>query len=716
MGREWYWGGSRSSSKRAREGGDQRDTTTPSGCMSAVFQFFDFHQFQLCIHQQQQQPSFLPEEPTVLKGVEAPRNSLESEDASMGAASLSSSVTNEEENLHIPMGIQIKTSGHTRPKVVVPSNDFSSESSYSPGPKTPNLVARLMGLDLLPENYSPSSSSSNHGTQNPIRKSHSHRIRPQQPYQIGLSSRRNFSENDISGTRSLPETPRISLARRSDVEHRLSLQINKENISVSEELGCSRYSTMGRRRELKHNDENRVNSPSRYAREIVKQVKESVGRKVGLDITNTERNRELRRDEHVMAIQSKKFSKVLKKVSDELSPGKHSTTPSCSPRLKFLEPKNKPVTATLSTDQPDDDQSHLVKVLAKTKHQSLQGRQQQKSTKRCRKVTGERFGSSIKKSKQEETFVRLSVATRGSISEKKCKKTPLSNGLVNITVPTLLPVKKDPSPPATKLPQKQVPHAQSSKCSLHLSGCSSQKYEQQTTHTHLIRDNQDNNISNSSTTITVGGGAEFQYVTKILKRTGIEKDTGVSFTRWFSPSHPLDPSIFHLLENCTPTTTATSGDTLGQLSHQCNRKLIFHLIDEILVDILKPYINMKPWACVPPIHHDHGMKGSQLIEKLCTKIRSFPLANCQVLQDIDALIERDLHEEALPRYSQISSMAFEEEGEAIVLDIERDIMDTLVHETVELCGLWHSTGSAGHFRTETGVIQCGRVYTDGGGV
>ncbi|KAG8381408.1 hypothetical protein BUALT_Bualt06G0119000 [Buddleja alternifolia] len=254
---------------------------TSAGCMCAVFQLFDLHHFQLPLNQQNHPSngnSFLHEEAISPKGVEAPRNSLElDEPASIKAPS----AMKEEENLNFPVGIQIKTShgkiSSSSPRVSR-TEDFSSEcSSNSPGIKTPNLVARLMGLDLLPETTSPSLTSSKSQL-----KSHFHQ-----------KNQRNFRGNtffddDISvGARSLPETPRISSSsRKSDVEyhHRLSLQVNKD-----EEIGFRK----GRR--FRHDNENNrsigSSSPGHYARQIVKQVKESVSRRVGLsDITNRNRD------------------------------------------------------------------------------------------------------------------------------------------------------------------------------------------------------------------------------------------------------------------------------------------------------------------------------------------------------------------------------------------------------------------------------------------
>uniref|UniRef100_A0A6N2KRD8 DUF4378 domain-containing protein n=1 Tax=Salix viminalis TaxID=40686 RepID=A0A6N2KRD8_SALVM len=644
-------------------------------------------------------------------GVEAPRNSLELEEEPPLRSS-------KDEKFNIPIGIQIKTKG-------VPNDLSSSEISSSPGTKTPNLVARLMGLDLLPDHLasSPShSSSSTLGTPNLPPKSHSHNqhCRPQQPrpHHGKRSSPRSCLDHDFSGTRSLPETPRISSARRSDVEHRLSLQINKEN--VIEDLVLSRLSSL-KRIDLKFEEESR--SPGHYARQIVKQVKESVGRKFGLDITNTERNREQtrRRDQELELISQYKSKKILSKSPSSTkivdvtgnSPGNyHSvTTTSCSPRLKFLEPKNKPITTLPCKDHNNNSQKPSLLLSQNTKpstkpnlpHQVLLQRQchhqhRQRPFKKIKKVTEEKFGSPpisrldkkalqssdiIRTNKEDPFVLSTSVVTRANIPDKKCKKIPLSSDL-NVSLPTLLPVKKDPTPPATKIPQKQVSNvAQESKWSSQLSSCSSQSYKQaQATRWLDSREtnNEDRYNNGVATNIipTGDGGAsgeEYEYITRILKRTGLDKDTPVSFTRWFSPSHPLDPSSFYYLEHLT---TRKNNRTLDRRS---NRKLLFDLVDEILVDILRPYINMKPWSSTrlgtfsqqDRISH---MNGSHLVQMLCAKLRSFPRADCHELKDIDGLVDKDLAE-----LKDQNEIAFGEEGERIVMDVEKNIMDTLIHET-----------------------------------
>lgn len=596
------------------------------------------------------------------------------------------------------------------------------------------------------------------------------------------------TDHNTSGTRSLPETPRISSARRSDVDyhHRLSLQINKENNNAvgfsTEDLDFSKLSALRRKQLRVHEDHSESSkSPGHYARQIVKQAKESVSRRVGLDITNTCRNREYNqksRDELVKQLKSKKVSKGLAKLDDQVSRGKNyssssSSNNSCSPRLRFsTDSKSTSTTTTATTPtttlSTSKDQSFHIsrpllitsstsaspapfKVSAKSK--PLQERSHRVETKtsfqksRSSKKAGrEGFGPRLQKI-QEETFVRSSTATRTNSPDKKCKKTPLSNSLLNLNIPTFLSVKKTPISPKQVhnnnyssfllkpfshlcflflfsfkknlvlflviiltlcFWKKQSPgaevsdNAQESKRRWsQLSSSQSQKYQRKTESNVLEpRDTTTNDVvvvvttmPNGSTTPTSrgggGGGSDLhQYISRILFRTGIAKTSHVSFTNWFSPSHPLDPSIFYRLENSFYLQDSTTFTNLSpQFRLRSNRRLIFDVVDEILVEILRPYMNLKPWINNSRTRGRSStsdqfwiMHGSQLIDTLCLKVESFPSKDCQVLEDIDGLIDRDL-----PKLMKIQTeMAFEEEGEGLVMEIERDILDTLVRETTVL--------------------------------
>lgn len=761
MGKEWlYWGGSgsgtsnRSTQRGRRTKGEEvihinnEEAPPPPGCM--CFQIFDLPHFQLALNQQSRSlkphhPSFLQQDqkPSFLKGLEAPRNSLELDEPIAERKSVSSSLSSsstmkvDEQNLNIPVGIQIRTSCDWRSPRVSTSgsrtrtDDISSEcSSSSPaGTKTPTLVARLMGLDLLPENNSPRISISTCNT-----KSQSKNIVVNNNHQYSNSkNRRRFSSfessdtNYITGTLSLPETPRISSARRSDVDHhhyhqqqqnqyhhRLSLQINnKENMGDVFEFSDSSTASVGRkmarsssRRRSFHQqeNENQTRSPGYYARQIVKQVKESVSRKVGHDITNTSStSSSIRRKDDQLAA---KYDQVVllkpKKPSkshgdhDDFSPIKQ-TTPSCSPRFRFLEPKSstsskhQPVNSSAAKNQtshsprfsplsPLAENSTTTlpaKIVTKPAQSSQKEQVQQKSTIQKRK--GEKLvpkkppqACDAIRSKKEEPFVRSVAATnKANFADKKCKKTPLSNQLVNNTVPTILPLRKDPSPPPTKLPIKQSESQESDtypskrNSSRELSSSSSQSYYKLTTVQEMNRD-KCNGAATTTPTISGDDALQFhQYIQRILKRTGLyKKSTPLSLANCYSPSHPLDPSIFHYLELFT-------APNYSNLTLRCNRKLIFHLVDELLVDILiKPCVGNFKQHC----QLMHGGE-EELIDALCARIRSFPSANCQVLEDIDALIDKDMQK------SEVSGV-LASEVEIIVSEIERHIMEQLLHDTV----------------------------------
>ncbi|XP_060203488.1 uncharacterized protein LOC132631807 [Lycium barbarum] len=761
MGNEWlYWGSSGSgTSKRSSQKGrrtkeeeaqqrqhtqynttksrgeevlNNEEATQPGGCM--CFQIFELPHLQLALNQQSRSlkphhhTSFIQQdqEPSFLKGVEAPRNSLELDEPVVERKSVSSSLSSsstmkiDDQNLNIPVGIQIRTSCDSRsPRVSTSTtrtrtdHDISSEcSSSSPaGTKTPTLVARLMGLDLLPENNSPRISIST--TCNT--KSHSKNVVNNHQYSNSSKNRRfsNFESSDtnyITGTLSLPETPRISLARRSDVEHhhhqhqhhhRLSLQINKENMGdVFDFSDSSSNASVGRkmarsstRRRSYHDqeNENQIRSPGYYARQIVKQVKESVSRKVGHDITNTSTgSTSFRRKDDLLAA---KYDQVVllkpKKKShgdhDDFIPSKQ-TTPSCSPRFRFLEPKSsstkhQPVSSCVAKSQTTSHSPRFsplsplaenttlpAKIVTKPKPQTSPKEQvQQNSTtiqkRKVEKVVPKKPPQACDaiRSKKEEPFVRSAAATnKANFGDKKCKKTPLSNQLVNTTstVPTILPLRKDPSPPPTKLFIKQSESSEESDTIA--SKRSTQTLSSNSSHSYkLISTLQDR--CNGANTIISGEcsiGAEFQYIQRILKHTGIDKSTPLSLAKWYSTSHPLDPSIFHYFELFTTST----------LTLRCNRKLIFQLVDELLVEILKPSGKFKKRGQL--------MHGKELIDMLCMRIRSFPKANCQVLEDIDALIDNDMQKSEIG----IGSGFLEEEVESIVCEIERDIMKELVHD------------------------------------
>ncbi|KAJ8438035.1 hypothetical protein Cgig2_030016 [Carnegiea gigantea] len=682
-------------------GGAKKEATRPpaatvvaaaaasGGCMNAVLHMFDFQRFHLCLHPQLDHHDYPPPaslqptttttaaaasfsvdyHPNSLNGVEAPRNSLESDEMVTGGTSLASITGDKNDDvLHISVGIEINTSRRdTKPKLVQAPRGKStqleetpiSESSNSPGgARTPGLVARLMGLDILPESTTtttpprPSLHSPHTGTSAPPRKA-----RPKTSYDMNY------------GPHSLPETPR-----------RLSLQINKENSIVrkmeSSRPSCSAINTKRKEGKTNYYEELENRSPGYYARQIMKQVRETVSRRVGVDITNTINNnstvqRDHRRDEHLLTLSTK-----------PRKPNKLESNTNPSAKLKPLElPSSKITSSSLdnisSSDYVKSEALQVLSVAVKPPPKPSDDADEEKSSKSSlkKKALPKSFDSI--RNKKEEQFVRPDHLTN-----KKCKKTPLSSDLLHGSVPSLVHFKKDLSRFLHK--QGSSSKAQPSKLIMSKSsitnstGTGAQLSRSPSEQVHekinrkvpaVLRRGKDSNEI-----------AEFQYVSRLLKCTGIDRDTPVTLARWFSSSHPLDPSIFHSLE------AAHYADHQPGLEF-FNRRLIFHLVDEILADLLKPYIKLKSGVMFGTSqqynYNDHQqIYGFQLVKILCTRICSFPSADCQTLQDIDALVEKDM-----PRTGgvQSDSITLEEEGDAVVSEIECVVLDSLVHEVALLC-------------------------------
>lgn len=358
--------------------------------------------------------------------------------------------------------MQVKTGREKMPSL--------PEISSSPGTKTPTLVARLMGLDLLPD----STSSSPRPSSTLDVPSLIHHSRT--PHHRSSAGRKSCSDivESSRGTRSLPETPRMSLGRRSDVDHhhRSSLHINRENNTsrtVVEDFDFSRF-----REELKCSlaEDGTSRSPSHYARQIVKQVKESISRRVGMkDITNTIRSRPEQGSTSKDQIpKPKKPSRNSRMMEDSSLP--------CPPRLSFpadtytIHRPHSPKVQAEWSNHSGDANSKL-----RTKPQCSSNAGQDSSCpklgpgdERVRRPARLAATEFMRNKQLEEPFVHpASKTTRTTHMNNidtdgdKKRETTACGIRKRVVAPAaavaaaaVLPVKRDPSPPATKIPHKQV--------------------------------------------------------------------------------------------------------------------------------------------------------------------------------------------------------------------------------------------------------------------
>nr|XP_010909856.1 uncharacterized protein LOC105035843 isoform X2 [Elaeis guineensis] len=715
MGREWHW--SRSLAKGEKES---------PGCMSGMLHYFDFHHL-LFTATSRTVPPEVHHPTSQLKGVEAPRNSLELDD---GKASFGSVISQEYDD--VPVGIQVvpKPAAVTKSKKMITLFEEERRSSLAETPRTPGVVARLMGLEVLPDQLScPTTpflrspplveSQEQHGKKKKKKKlkgeCRRESVSPRQPLQ---SINCNVAGRYEMRSRSLPDTPRVSSARSWDSDPRLSLQLNKESTnkamqefsylcevsgdyslppsrSPSPCMAKSRKKDFGR-----HQDENRSPRSHYYGREIVKQVKESISSRRG-DSSDE------------IAVRPRRTKSAEKKAScyvDTWSQRKSPTEnplPSCSPPgIRFLEPsKSRPVEDHIPKSQQKPkfarqrSPSHCLSSSNSLRSKdNVVANAVKIGPSKCTKASYERFTERIKKQHPASETARpdsLSSSSQpASMLQKHLSEKQRSS------IPSFVRIKrKEASPSLSRPVPEQIPQ-QSPSCSVQ-----EQKLMNVGVEGALMPLK---TPSCPQRRVPKEQNPEYRYVRSILELAGI---TGVAIPsfRWYSSSLPIDPIIFHLLElelelPFFPTEegqqqSKVEGEMilLGPMRHRWNRKLLFHLVENILGDLLR-------WShlATPTIHQSHLIKhhvmdrgnkadgGELLLWELWRQIQSFPAAECQVVGDIDSLVAADLREAKIRRLVLHPSVV--EEMEDIALEVEQEIFDdVLVQAAASLALVFRGT-------------------------
>ncbi|XP_078166550.1 uncharacterized protein LOC144561466 isoform X2 [Carex rostrata] len=654
--RQWQW--NRSISTRDRD-------ITASGCMGGMLHYFDFHHllFNGC-HASARMPSNsvthsdLTNPETSTKGLEAPRNSLEGGEDLGQAKALSSSFV-EDGYFEIPVGVQLapafdilptKIMKHRRQLSVLEDDEERRISQTPETPRTPSLVARLMGIDGLPDSApSPPATARQKKltefTKNQLKKRelrssklHEHKKEPRQPLR-SINSNARFSD---VGTRSLPDTPRASSDRSWDVDARLSLQIHRENPNSNISNSChsnvpvGEYSlppspthyTMKPRR--KYQDENRSPRSRDYAaKEIVKQMKESITnrRENCCEDGNSKPKRSIAR-----GVQKNDRSSLLKPA---LAPAKANVLPP-------TQPVSAPPSKITEFEIKAKLQDHIPNLQALAKPVRVKPSRSPPpppvpagGTGKCNKGTNERFTARFKK-----------------------PTPPASGSLVTGTGDKNISIVIEKSELTPKLMR------------------SPQLKKDETTSNSLQP-----KIPKSCRTLP-DQDLEFKYIRSILYRGGFMGPSHVA--KRYSPSLPIDPIVFHQLEVELPVDESRYHSST--MRYRWNRKLLFHLVEELLSDLLNcTSRNIGPG---PPGYHDKCTaikksyelgSGAQLLRKLWRQIDMIPSANCEYLGDIDALVAVDMPVNNIRELTRHAAIV--DEASDLAAEVEREILDELIGET-----------------------------------
>lgn len=107
-------------------------------------------------------------------------------------------------------------------------------------------------------------------------------------------------------------------------------------------------------------------------------------------------------------------------------------------------------------------------------------------------------------------------------------------------------------------------------------------------------------------------------------------------------------------------------------------------MDEVLREILGPQEGEREkkrlWFLKGGVCNQKGSVVG-LVERVWERVEEFPRAKCEVLEDIDELVDMQREKDG---------EKMEEEGEGLVAEIEGNIWDTLVHETVIVMDCWEN--------------------------
>ncbi|CAL9076183.1 unnamed protein product [Musa textilis] len=646
MGREWQW------STTASPKGDCKETN--SGCIGGMLHYLHFHQ--LLLSGSSRNPPASPSSLSLLPridltsqqvtGLEAPRNSLELDE---GKASSSTSAI-EDELYDVPVGIEIASASLSKSsKKMMTWLEEEKKSSQAETPRTPGVVARLMGLETSAgqassptprtppaESRAPNKKKNNGGDDHSTRReSRSPRL-PLGSLNCNVAASTQIRSVD-AGSRSLPETPRASSGRYCDVDPRFSLQFNKENTNKGvQEIGHLRDFSG-------HQDENKSRSSHHNAREFTKQVKESISiRKGGGDGSGRGRRHS---GEDESKSKSKRTRPAGKKLSMEDPP-----SPRSSPQTRKLEIASGTKKPIMLPRKPLQLQATDRLPPSRTYRDHGEAKALKKVLDKCKKADNERFTERIRKPAQSPTTTRL----------------PCSRLL-----PTLASLfQSADSLPETNIPDKSrnsaLPSQPISRSFASSSSFAQQSDGQKNSHGRALRHSD----------------PKFRYVKTILERAGLD---GAHTWRWHSPSLPIDPIVFHRLEPELPfflgerSTVTSDSLLLGPLRYRWNRKLLFHLVEEKLGDLLLGCREISSFfsTTTTRLVRDNGQP---LLRQLWAQIENLPAAaDCRVVADIDALVAADLPEAIVRRLLRHPAVA--NEASDVVVGVEQGILDGLLAET-----------------------------------
>lgn len=141
----------------------------------------------------------------------------------------------------------------------------------------------------------------------------------------------------------------------------------------------------------------------------------------------------------------------------------------------------------------------------------------------------------------------------------------------------------------------------------------------------------------------------------------------------YLPNNPLDPSLFEKIENY-----CGYGGELGKSEadeSKWERQLLFDCVNEVLLEILGPFINHHPWVRNTKLNLRKIPSGKQLLRETWAAISHYPCTQSENCNTLENIVAKDLAKEGL--WMQLQNYV-----EIVACELERAIYSDLIEETI----------------------------------
>ncbi|GLJ25543.1 hypothetical protein SUGI_0489200 [Cryptomeria japonica] len=167
--------------------------------------------------------------------------------------------------------------------------------------------------------------------------------------------------------------------------------------------------------------------------------------------------------------------------------------------------------------------------------------------------------------------------------------------------------------------------------------------------------------------------ADLLYVINALVASGFSGNADTVFSQWHSPSNPMDPSLYKKLQG-NEHGKSDSVCEMESYRSESEEKLLFDCINEVLLEILGPFFNPRPWVKLTKWKYQQHMPvGNQLLEETWLKLSYYLYQQSDMEYTLDNIVGKDLDRDN--RWLEL-----QDDVEMVGVELDKMIFDNLIEE------------------------------------